>query len=422
MLEGDDREAGRRLFSNLAALEDIAVLACLKGHGVAGQLEDELRHRALFIARAEELGGVEPMPDSIANLTDFLKNLSGPESIAALNLVGEAWLENVFRFIGPAGPWAEMFAEIAEDEARHTALAAPELEPEAARPLVRCIEELLYAITIDPHFAWPMAWFTGLHALGKMGASAVDAHTAACQRLGLEPGIYATAIAGCGRVVDEMLDPRPETLSTGQANLIAASPFFGPSMGLSFEARWKHPRSASLVEARVARAVGSALARLPKLNRTLTPQRGEIFAPREAVVGVRRQHVDPRDIFTVYLRNPQLKADDQIEMELWRKTREGRLVKYHPVPALDPALWRLQPAPRCAATVTNVTPWTPLAGVGTAPLIPGEGTTLSVCITSLYRRWGRWYLTLTITADHRAHNGEELARMGELVRQYIEGK
>lgn len=419
-LQGDTREAARRLFSNLGHLESIAVLACEKGFGVEGQHEDELRHRRLFFHVAQSLGGVEHAPASIEALTSFLDRLRGPESVAALNIVGEAWLGNVFEFIGPRGPWADLFTEITEDEARHVRLARlepPKLHPSDVRPLVACLEELLWDITVDPFFAWPMAWFTGLGEMGKLGERAKRAHAESCAALGVEPGFHAERIAQCGRRLEEFVDPRPVALTASQRTFFAIDM---PAIRLSFEARWRHAKRFSDVEAIVARAVGSALSVNPRLNRTVVDARQEVWQPARPIVGVRRKAGD--EIVTVFVRDPQRFEVGELKHRIHSENTAMLGLRPTALPVLPEPLARLQPPSRVAATVTNVTAWTPRGGVGVAPLAPREGATFSVCITSLYRRWGCWFLTITIDADHRAHNGEELARLGRAIQDKLEGR
>lgn len=413
----DDLESARLLFSNLAQLEQIAVLACERGAGIPGQYDDECAHRDTFAEIATALGGCAAPTQSIAALTGFLSGLRGPASLAVLNIVGEAWLGNLFSYLGPRGPWTELFTAIGEEESRHAREAAsslPALQAEEVRPLVGCLEELLWAVTVDPAFCWPLAFFSSLSEVGAvLAASAKVAHAQACVSLGIEPGFYAENIAYCGRSLETFAEPLPLLQTSTQKAFFHIKM---PAIRLSFPVRWKHKDSE--VEARVVQAVGAALSTMPRLNRTIQDARSEVYGPVRPVIGVRRK--GGHGIITVYTRDPQLHEVSELRRTISDTAAHLHGLLLPDLRGISAPLLRLAPPPRCAATVTNVTPWTPRGGVGAAPLAPGEGATLSVCVTSLSRSWGRWTLEVTIDADHRAHNGEELARLGSFVQTYLE--
>jgi hypothetical protein len=413
------RDAARRLFSVLTHLERIAVLAAERGRGVEGQLDDEIAHERTFRKIAEALGGLEPAPASVARLTDYLSGLSASESTVCLNVVAEAWLENVFRFAVAVGPWKAMIDVIEAEEARHSreALASARMRFGEAKTAVARLEEHLWRISTDPAFMWPLAWFAGVPAVAKMGQAAVGAHRRACRVLGVKPGGLIENVALCGR----------EGLGAGEPKLHAANEWERAALeaGLrpisaTLAIRWYHQtRNLALVEAEVAKAVGAVLAAYPHLNRTVVDARQEIWLPAHPVVGVRRLY-DRRRVMTVYHTNPQSSTSRALAEALGAKAEKMRACPYLPPPSIQPGLARLAPASRCAATITNVVGMYPEGTDGHSSLAPNEGATWSVCVIGFERRGFRRHLRVFVEADHRAHNGLELGEFVTSLKKHLE--
>jgi hypothetical protein len=420
-----DRVAARHLFSILAHLERIAVLAAERGGGIEGQLDDERAHLMTFESIAAQLGGVMPAPLCVQGLTEFLGRLSSEESLACLNVVCEAWLENIFTEVGDVTPsssaWAELFRVIGSEEARHSreALAAAKIDPDRARPLVRIVEELLWRISIDPHFMWPLAWFKPVQSLGRMGQRAIRAHKRALAALSVEPGTYLDAMATCGREGLNDLAPRP--IKKNEWELTAFEAELQP-IRCSFEFRWRRPalQNEAELEAAVVRAVGKALAEIPRLNRIIVPQRQELWQGVEPIVGVRRLYDRAGQVMTIYARAPELVDTFAVSERLAIAASKARALPYLAPPKLSRELLALAPPSRAAATVTNMLGQFPPGTDGYASLAPLEGATWAVCVCSARRSWGRQYFRISIEADHRAHNGRELGLFATALKAHLE--
>lgn len=418
-LSGDDREAARRLFSILSHLEQIAVQAAEKGGGVEGQLDDELAHRETFMVIADRLGGHLPCPGSVQELTDFLVSLTGQASLACLNVVAEAWLETVFEHIAGWGPWQPLMAQIAAEEARHSheALQAAKVDPEEALPLVRALEELLWQITVDPAFVWPLAWFGTIHGVAQMGQAALDRHAEACAGLGVDPGAFTSEIARCGAA--GLDDQTPVKLELSPWEEGVAFPANLQPIGGHYRIRWRGSRRRRDVEAAVVRAVARVLAESPELNRTIVPARRELHRPVRPVVGLRFLHDGIRQVSTVYVPDGHTMDERGTRLALWLEKARTRGLPYRP-PTVDPGLLRIAPANRCAVTITSVLGAAPPGSLGFSSLVPDEGCTWTLCLTSFERRWFRHHLHVFIGADHRAHNGREVGIFATRLKHYLE--
>jgi hypothetical protein len=409
LLRSPDQEAARRIFSVLAHLEEIAVLAAERGDGIEGQLDDEKAHRDTFAWVAKRLGGLEPKPGSIHRLHEYLTSLRGPASLAVLNVVAEAWLENVFVSVAPWGPWKALLETIGEEEARHSqeALRSARVEPSEALLLVRVLEDHLFEISVDPEFLWPLARVGGIPAVAAMGQQSLEKHRAAVMALGVEPGPASEAIAACGREGLADVAPQPVLATASQRAMIHGRV---PPIGAHLSIPWSGSRDPATVEARVVQAVAHALRDVERVNRTITPD-GELWAPVDPTVGVRRLWGPERDhIMTVYARSPDAQPTAEVEGRLAQQALAAQARPYIGTPPLGDSLLQLAPPSRAAATVTCVTPFFPAGSRGESRLSPLEGSTWSVCATSFERRgmFRRHHLWLWVEADHRVHDGRRL--------------
>ena len=182
-----EKLAFRYLFSTLSALEQIAVLASERGAGVEGQLEDEYVHRDAFKQLAIMCGGYEDPCDKTQQLIDFLESLEGEKSIAALNVVAEAWLGCVFTSLARVAP--DLFNSIGEDESRHNhyALSYKIPDSEELEPIIRRLERMMVEIAKSPNFILPIIYLIGLSETGYMGLEMIKAHSRACKHLDITP-------------------------------------------------------------------------------------------------------------------------------------------------------------------------------------------------------------------------------------------
>lgn len=413
-------DAWRRLFSTLAHLEQIAVIAAERGDGIEGQLEDEIVHREVFAALAGE--AMAPTK-AVRALQDFIGNLSGPASMAVLNIVAESWLETLFRHVARWGLADEMFAGIGEEEARHVTEAEANLvnvDGGEVEPLVRELERLLFDIAREPAFMLPLTFFGGVNQVAAMGADQTKAHAHALKALGLEPTAYATEIARCGR--DMARDPEPSLVpsSAWQETAFKAGV---PPITASVDIPWKHGADPREIESRVVRAVSSAIAGTA-LNATVRNTWHEIYAPKAVIVGVRRLYSRGL-VTTVYAHEPHLKTVEEVTEGLVDGLRRQKLFPYD---APDYAgLSHLLPASRVAATVTNCTTQFPVGTRGWSSLVPVEGATISCVISPVFKApvkgflRTKWvpHINLGFEVDHRVHDGAAFGKLIEGVKNAL---
>ncbi len=410
------------------------MLAACRGDGIPGQLDDEVAHQETFRSIAQELGGCETTPASIAALVAYLESLRGPESLAVLNIVAEHWLENVFRHVARWGIADELFGTIAEEEARHVACAMGLDRPAAtiARRGVRELEKHLWAVASDPHFHVPLLALGGVRAVAAMSRENAASHENACAMLGVRPSRYTREIGRCGVDAEDDEDPRRLEPTAWERSAFRLD--LGPIYNFT-DARWASSDAADL-EAAVVRGAARALERYPRLNRTISEVRGELYQPAQPVIAVRRvwrPHWTgmPHEaglVMTIYARGASTKGRTQVRSELKDAAWRARALPYRETPDLA-GLERLLPAPRAAVTVTNVSE----VGVdrGYPALARLEGATIAVAVGQVRdiatrARWLQgfaWWqrgVTLGVVVDHRAHNGAELGLFSQELRREIE--
>lgn len=175
------------MMSEFYYLEEIAVMAALKGDQIPGQLEDEFSHRESFRLIADHYGGLQAPSDEVVELLSYLDEQQGAMSIAMLNIVGESWLETVFDAASTWGYFDEFFEIIREEEERHVH-DAWNLElppPEEVEPVVRDLEKLLGNIMASYKFTLPMVYVCGAKEASKVGVGICKAHEKACAHLGI---------------------------------------------------------------------------------------------------------------------------------------------------------------------------------------------------------------------------------------------
>lgn len=423
--------AWRHLFSLLAHLEELAVLAAERGDGIPGQLEDELVHRDTFAALA---GDVAPCPEPVADLHRWLAGLEGVESLAALNVVAEAWLESLFREVAgwPVAP--ALFEAVGAEEARHVsdARAKTGAMGAAVAETVRGIESRLLAIVRDPSFGLPLLYFGGRRGLARVALRAYERHREACAHLGVAPGgDLRELVAGARAALADRDDPRALARTAWEETAEGLWPA-GPAPMLHWEdvpAPWAHGATAAALEARAVRAVARALAHEPRSHVTRRP--GQSFRPARPVVGVRRLHdASRRLVMTVHVADAHRIELPALLRLLARRATRMRAEPYRPGPMGGLGeLAALLPPARAAATVSCVGFFGGRSGI--APLVELEGAPIAVTVGEPVMRpaWieaeGRYlprpHVFVGVAFDHRAGNGEELCRFARALADGIEG-
>lgn len=404
-LQGKSRKAAQYLFSFLAEVEEIAVLAAKRGDGIRDQLEDEISHRDSFAAIADRLGGRVDVGTETKDLIAFLEALRGAESLALLNVVCESWLEGIFSRLAAAGFCSELFATVEAEECRH-ALEARNLErpsPREALPLVRSLEALLAEVATAPCFIVPLQFLIGARETALMGLANIQAHKLACVHLEVPPGERIRDLEkSCRAVFQSESEPTPIEMNDWEKSKFIM--WSGPApMQIIRIINLETPNPAEQ-EARVVFELGQILSRNPRLNRTIRDS--QIYEPSNIKIGVRRAHdKEGEQITTVYVDNPQRKTLEEIQQEIKRKTLRMQQRVYRPIRDYRKVL-DLLPAPRTSAVVTHVGKLG--IEIGWAPFVPDEGATISVCIGKAKPRTN---VNLGILLDHRAGDGKEIGAL-----------
>jgi hypothetical protein len=423
-LEGSARDAARRLFSWLADVEQIAVLAAERGDGIPQQLEDELSHRDGFALIAERLGGKEPMGRDVALLLAFLQGLRGAESLLALNVVAESWLENVFDHLAQTDLAPSLFRLVEAEEHRHCEEARALARPDGScQELVSSLESLLYEVVRAPGVLVPLSFLIGPVACARMAISNVTRHLEACFSLGVQPSQKIRDLMTVSRAALLVGDREPEPTLMHEWDISRQRLWQEPAPMMAFE-KMPAPREASLadLEAEVVRRCSLALAAHPQLNRVVA--QGQMFRPLDIRVGVRRSwDLEGELITTVYVDNAHLKPATQVKAEIHRKADRYRRRPYEPAPDVS-ALRHLLPPARCPIVISQVGGFG-IRGVG--PLTQDEGAPISVFIgrKEVEAVWSeeaaefrpRPVAHLWVVYDHRAGNGRELGLLVKILTE-----
>ena len=394
------REAERRAFCNLADLESIAVLAAQRGDGVAGQLEDELRHRALFVCEAELRGGYAPRQSPALNdLSDYLNGLDGNDSLLALNVVAERWLANIMAVLARRGFAEELLADIEIDERRHCAIAPVVFIN--AETIIGDLERLLKRLTNDPQFIAPFAPLIGADGLIEMGRAVCDAHEAACTLIGIRPQLrqiraqMSVWAGGLRRL------PIPVEMSAWQT---AKQTMWQDSneAALIFQSPLQTGSAApAKVQAVVVAALGRVLARMPEAR--LVARGGQLYAAGDPSIAVRCTHNDGQ-VESVIIRQPNRLGWREIVRVLNIRIKRLRKADYKPPPDTRGVEDMLLPSP-VVASVTLVPGVAGLRGYG--PFVSAEGLPLAVTIGGAEN--GKHMITMRY--DHRCGDGDLVNRL-----------
>ncbi len=423
-LTGAERDAARRLFSWLADVEEIAVLAAQRGDGIPQQLEDELSHRDGFAQIAARLGGREPMSPETSRLLLYLEGLRGEASLIALNVVAEGWLEEVFDHLAQSDLAPSLFRLVEAEEHRHMEEAYALAQPDGScQDLISDLEILLYELVRSPSVLIPMAFLIGARAVAELAISNVKKHLIACRSLGVRPTQRIHDLLVSARAAMLVADLEPLPLQMNGWDITRHRLWKEPAAMMSFE-KMPVSRKSSLadLEAEVVQRVSLALVAHPQLN--VVSARGQLFAPRDARIGVRRSADEEGNLIaTVYVDNAHKKSLAQVKEEIRRKASRLSRRPYEPVPDVS-GLRHLMPPARCAAVVSQVGGFG-IRGVG--PLSHDEGVPISIFIgrQEVVPEWceadqsfqPKRVAHLWVVYDHRAGNGREL---GLLVKTLTE--
>jgi hypothetical protein len=414
-LEGDEREAARLLFSLLAHVETVAIVAAQRGGGVREQLEDELVHHESFKRIAEQLGGLEPRFPELQELISYIDSLEGDVSLAILNIVAEGWIANVFRSIAS---WRYLSPELwqivgAEEERHcHEALEMARPDPEQTLPYLRQIEEHIYEVGRHPRFLLPLSFLGGVENVARMGLGSVEQHRRACAHLGVEPGEEVRDMEKSCRAA--LLQPLPEEVEPNAFQVSAMRMWKQPAPITDFVSVHL-PGSHADREARVVQALAAVLARYPELNRTVAA--GKLYRPPRVRIGVRRLYDNADLITTVYVADPHRLSVGLIKARLRRRMERIREHPYEPAPDLT-GLEQFLPGPACVATVSYCAHF----GVehGQTAFSPWEGSTISLGVGQDPTDPDR--LILGITCDHRVFGGRHVGLLvREIKKEFQEG-
>lgn len=412
--EGDRREAGQLLFSALTHLEQVAVEAAQKGDGIEGQYEDEVVHRDTFKAIAEKLGGLIEISEPIKNLLDFLRGLRGSMSLACLNIVCEAWLDNVFEHVSKFGVADEMFETIEAEEARHVREAKRHVfaDSRTVAPIVHRLETLLADVSRDPYFIVPLLYFGGANASASLGLQACKRHRESCEHLGVDQGSYIDDMEEACRSAINV--PAPVLLENlDEWEEFRLQMFDRPGeMNNQVDVKWPHPYEE--FETRLIRAVSKTLVEHPELNRVIS--RGKMYQPPIPIIGTRRIYDASGKVGTIFVEDAHEHSVKAVDRLLKSRVISLRRQPYCSLNEVRKFHHLLPPASH-SVVVTHV-------GVfgtydGWAPIVPEEGPTVMIATgrvkmlpkprkrLSFLVKWVP-HVRFSVTMDHRAFNGEEI--------------
>ena len=439
MTQKEDVLAARHLFSTLSALERIAVLAAERGDGIPGQLEDEHVHRDGFAALAEMHGGLEEAPLPAQKLIDYLSDLEGEASLAALNVVAESWLETVFHHLGKAGVCDEVFKIVEDDEHRHAhdALALARPDPDEIEPVVRDLEKMLMEISMSGEFMLPMAWFLGPTGVANMGSDIAKSHARACEHLGVAPALRDLAMScKIARILDRT---KPTEVEMNEWERLKLETWHTVAPQYCVVDVETNTANLFKLQAQLVVAAGRVLARYPRLRNVV--RRKQLYRTDHPCVGVRELY-DPDRVITLFVSRPEKYSVRHVSKMLIKQKRRFLDEPYEPYrgPISTCAkLVDLMPPNRCSLVISCNASFGGLFGVG--PLSEYEGVPASVTIGEVqmkpfmadpfddpfsgqrvrYNDTVKWrqVVTLTVQLDHRVGDGKEIGWLASQLREEL---
>jgi chloramphenicol O-acetyltransferase len=402
-----EKLAFRYLFSTLSALEEIAVLAAERGAGVEGQLEDEYVHRDTFKQLAVACGGFEDPCDKTQQLIDFLQSLQGEKSIAALNVVSEAWLGCVFTSLSKLAP--ALFDSIGEDESRHNhyALSYKIPDSEELEPIIRRLERMMVEIAKSPNFILPIIYLVGLSEVGHMGIDMIKNHTIACRHLDIEPNtkefesFCRTSIHG-GRNTPELVP-----MNDWQFNK---------------QSLWKRPAPMTVqneikintsneikVQAKVIEAIGRITRAYPEFRNVTRDNK--LYRTRQANVGVRVMWSD--DILSTIIVNSKNNYKELLK-NIISRTKRIRSKPYDIIGEVD-HIKDLLPPSQVPFVISYIGHHNLRWGHGVFSEFEGSSTSVFIGAPDKNNLY-----PITVLMDHRVFDGKDIALFTDKLKHYLE--
>jgi hypothetical protein len=416
-----DRLAAQHIFSELTYLEELAILAALRGDGIENQLEDEIFHHLLFAEVARMCGGLLPIQKPTRDIIEYIKSLEGAESIVALNVIGECWIGTLFKHLSKIDLAPELFACVGEDEMRHNreAKGLPIPDPEKIREIVHNLEYLLEEIYTNGKFILPILYIFGEGPGGHVGLDIADQHAKACEHLGIEAN--TDKLKSMTKANLRILKNQSEEIDKNNwqenkmqyFNTIAPQYcFVNVPVGVTNHAKF---------QLKLTKAVGNILYKYPEFRRVCRGHK--LYQAKGSYVGVRMLDQDD-NVLTVVV--DPTKYKNLIHLARGLKARKNRLMAraYPKIPELDDVKYLVPPS-RVAAVVTSNGKFGGSFGVG--PLIELEGIPISVTVGEFEIRpvWdGEKFIpvnqtTICVQMDHRVNDGKHIGMFASLLKEEL---
>lgn len=428
------RELHWRVLSNLAHLETIAIDAAARGDCIEGQLFDEHFHYETFAACAiKAFGSVNRTDTPTQNLIDYLKSLSGADSIHVLNIVAESWLGVVFGYLAKVPDFIpDVFKAIEEDEHRHSH-DARKLNVELSddiETVVRNVEKMLFEIANAPHFMLPLVRVLGRLECSYMGHDLAVSHEDACRHLGVTPRVSRIkALARNGR---NLLKNEPQEIEHSPWDNIKSRMWKTANEAkqvayIDIDIPVHTSKSTMNVQARLMRALG----RIYTINEELLRvyRNGQIYRPQSVVLGVRITHKDREQVGTIFFNPTKYKDNWRLNKMLARRKRRMNREQYEDIPDMSDLEKFMYPSYAVATVSSNGAhggywghgPLIDIEGIGTAftvGQVREKHFTPSEMLSGV--RKPTHFFTLAIVMDHRMSNGKEIGQMAKLVKATFE--
>ena len=353
-------------------------MAAYKGDCIKDQLEDEVVHRETFRKIAESLGGMVEPSYEIKKIMKYLMTLEGEDSLAALNVVAESWLETVFVSLYKAGFCTKLFKQIGEEEARHSheALELARPEPKAFEEVVRDLEEMLTHISMSPEFMIPLNWFLETENMSNMGLEIARRHEIACSHLGITPDLSDIKISSrSARFLDRT---RPVPVEMSEWEMVKQQTWDNYAPQYCFIEHEVTEANPFKLQAKLMECAGRVMNRNPRLRNVL--RNNQIYRTDHPVVGMRTLY-DDEQVMTLYVSRPEKKGWKGCIHNMAKTKRRIKKKPYQPYQGgvrLTPELRILFPPNRCSLVITYNGDWGGDFGVG--PLSDMEGIPCSLTV------------------------------------------
>jgi len=401
----NDRLAYSYLFSILSSVEQIAVLAAERGAGVKGQLEDELVHRDAFKNVAKKCGGYRDDCPEIKELIEYLTNLKGETSMAALNVVAEGWLGCIFENIAHLSP--KFFNSVGEDENRHNGYALAYKIPNSheLEPIIRDLEYLLFKIAQSPNFILPITHFLGLHDTGKMGLKVKEAHIKSCNHLNVKYNLNDYTKFCRGAILSKNNQPVEASMNTWQKN---KQNIWNVSHDILIQEEYDIKINNPLkIQAKIIEALGKILQIEPRFK--LVTRNKKLYYVQRSMIGIRAMY-DNSQLMTIYIDANQ--RYNNLLKGLINKTRRSINKEYKLIPDVNHLLPILPPS-QCPIILSYIGKY------GTKWGYTQNGDIEGVSITLFLGENENGKQPITIVADHRVHDGHDITLFAHMLKRFL---